>query len=57
MEGAVGCVVWRSDMGEYFVRSWEPNVLLKNIFRRCFHEYFLLTFEGEFDEGFRILVK
>ena len=42
-------------MGEYFVRSLEPNVSLKNIFRRCFYEYFLL--KGEFDEGFRVLVK
>ena len=54
----MGCAVWRSDMGEYFVRSLEPNVSLKKkIFCGCSHGYFLLSFEGALDEGFRVVVQ
>ena len=46
----------RSDMGEYFVRSLEPNVSLKkkNI---LWVLSWIFSFEGEFDEGIRFLVQ
>ena len=50
----MGCAVWRSDMGEYFVRSLEPNVSLKKNILWVLS--WIFSFEGELDEGFRVLV-
>ena len=42
-------------MGEYFVRSLEPNVSLKKNILWVLS--WIFSFEGEFDEGFRVLVQ